>query len=201
MDIDYEYFNKGEGLFTKVTYIYIYIHVNTDSNKNIASFRSVRCLSNFNQTSFFSLSLSVHVDKRRKNRSVPYGQRSCTGCCSFIRGDQLARRMADNGSIKKSCYCRVAVENFDVAKQDGKPFSISNGCLALFKKNDFVSYLQFTSLFKDNFYEQFTRPRNLSIHRIFSSKYALTNQICRCSSTYIYILGEFKRFRNNAAAG
>lgn len=100
--------------------IYIYIHVNTDSNKNIASFRSVRCLSNFNQTSFSSLSLSVHVDKRRKNRSVPYGQRSCTGCCSFIRGDQLARRMADNGSIKKSCYCRVAVENFDVAKQDGK---------------------------------------------------------------------------------
>lgn len=24
MDIDYGYFNKGEGLFTKVTYIYIY---------------------------------------------------------------------------------------------------------------------------------------------------------------------------------
>lgn len=66
------------------------------------------------------LSLFLSIDKRRKNRSVPYGQRSCTGCCSFIRGDQLARRMADNGSIKKSCYCRVAVENFDVAKQDGK---------------------------------------------------------------------------------
>lgn len=121
MDIDYEYFNKGEGLFTKVT-IYIYIYLNTDSNKNIASFQSVRCLSNFNQTSYSSLSLSLtlSIDKRRKSRSVPYGQRSCTGCCSFIRGDQLARRMADNGSIKKSCYCRVAVENFDVAKQDGK---------------------------------------------------------------------------------
>lgn len=115
MDIDYEYFDKGEELFTKVA-IYIY----TDANKNIASFQSVRCLSNFNQTSFssLSLSLSLSIDKRRKSRSVPYGQRSCTGCCSFIRGDQLARRMADNGSIKKSCYCRVAVENFDVAKQD-----------------------------------------------------------------------------------
>lgn len=114
MDIDYEYFDKGEELFTKVA-IYIY----TDANKNIASFQSVRCLSNFNQTSFsLSFSLSLSIDKRRKSRSVPYGQRSCTGCCSFIRGDQLARRMADNGSIKKSCYCRVAVENFDVAKQD-----------------------------------------------------------------------------------
>lgn len=106
---------KEKNYLRKLLYIYIY----TDANKNIASFQSVRCLSNFNQTSFsFSLSLSLSIDKRRKSRSVPYGQRSCTGCCSFIRGDQLARRMADNGSIKKSCYCRVAVENFDVAKQD-----------------------------------------------------------------------------------
>lgn len=107
---------KEKNYLRKLLYIYIY----TDANKNIASFQSVRCLSNFNQTSFSSLSLflSLSIDKRRKSRSVPYGQRSCTGCCSFIRGDQLARRMADNGSIKKSCYCRVAVENFDVAKQD-----------------------------------------------------------------------------------
>lgn len=54
MDVDYECFNKGEELFTKVT-IYIY----TDSNKNMASFQSVRCLSNFNQTSFSSLFLSL----------------------------------------------------------------------------------------------------------------------------------------------
>lgn len=54
MDMDYERFNKGEELFTKVT-IYIY----TDSNKNMASFQSVRCLSNFNQTSFSSLFLSL----------------------------------------------------------------------------------------------------------------------------------------------
>lgn len=106
---------KEKNYLRKLLYIYIY----TDANKNIASFQSVRCLSNFNQTSFsLSFSLSLSIDKRRKSRSVPYGQRSCTGCCSFIRGDQLARRMADNGSIKKSCYCRVAVENFDVAKQD-----------------------------------------------------------------------------------
>lgn len=104
---------KEKNYLRKLLYIY------TDANKNIASFQSVRCLSNFNQTSFsLSFSLSLSIDKRRKSRSVPYGQRSCTGCCSFIRGDQLARRMADNGSIKKSCYCRVAVENFDVAKQD-----------------------------------------------------------------------------------
>lgn len=108
---------KEKNYLRKLLYIYIYIY--TDANKNIASFQSVRCLSNFNQTSFsLSFSLSLSIDKRRKSRSVPYGQRSCTGCCSFIRGDQLARRMADNGSIKKSCYCRVAVENFDVAKQD-----------------------------------------------------------------------------------
>lgn len=67
MDIDYEYFDKGEELFTKVA-IYIY----TDANKNIASFQSVRCLSNFNQTSF-SLSLSLSLCPLIKGGKVgPY---------------------------------------------------------------------------------------------------------------------------------
>lgn len=115
MDIDYEYFDKGEELFTKVA-IYIYIQMQTKISPVFRASGVFPILTR--RASPLSLSLSLSIDKRRKSRSVPYGQRSCTGCCSFIRGDQLARRMADNGSIKKSCYCRVAVENFDVAKQD-----------------------------------------------------------------------------------
>lgn len=60
---------KEKNYLRKLLYIYIY----TDANKNIASFQSVRCLSNFNQTSFSSLSLSLSLCPLIKGGKVgPY---------------------------------------------------------------------------------------------------------------------------------
>lgn len=133
---------KEKDYLRKLLYIYIYILIQIRT-KISPVFRASGVFPILTRRATpLSLSLTLSIDKRRKSRSVPYGQRSCTGCCSFIRGDQLARRMADNGSIKKSCYCRVAVENFDVAKQDGKrsrSFIFERYCVCcftLFKKND-----------------------------------------------------------------
>lgn len=65
--------------------------------------------------------------------------------------------MADNGSIKKSCYCRAAVENFDVAKRDGeRSLILELDTAALFKKRAIVSFFAI--------YERFDNSRDREIY-------------------------------------
>lgn len=102
--------------------------------------------------------------------------------------------MADNGSIKKSCYCRVAVENFDVAKQDVLDllYSILRLLLLVYLKRRIVSYhlrgfssIPFTN---DSIIHAIEKSIYIRELKSFSFKCVPANQIrSRCSSIYIYI--------------
>lgn len=99
--------------------------------------------------------------------------------------------MADNGSIKKSCYCRAAVENFDVAKRDGeRSLILELDTAALFKKRAIVSFFAiFTRVFTNDSIihaiEKFIYVRELkSFLRTLSLKYE--QRIRRFFHLYIY---------------
>lgn len=92
-----------------------------------------------------------------------------------------------------------------------RTFSISytryyDCCFPLFKKKD--RFVPFTRLLKHTFYERFDNSRDREIY-LYTRIKILLFQMCPRESNpeplffhlYIYILGEFKRFRNNAAAG